>query len=186
MPRARFEVTPFLGYRGGGTFDIQGSAEDGDVSEHFSFGLALNYRVDTLSSYELFYSRQPTHVSLGAQPGALDLDVEYLMIGGTQVIESMSALQPYIVGLVGVGRFSLDAPDAQRETRFALSLGVGLRLHLRQQLDVRLETRGYLTFVDSGSSMFCRADATGSGCLFQGNGATFPQFELLAGVAWSF
>jgi hypothetical protein len=182
----RYEVTPFLGYRGGGTLDIEGSAEDGDISEHFSFGLALNYHIDTFSSYELFYSRQPTHVSLGEQPGALDLDVEYLLIGGTTVIETMSPLQPYIVGLAGISRFSLDAPDARDETTFAISFGVGVRLQLREEIDVRLETRGYLAFVDSGSSMFCRADATGSGCLFKGDGTMFPQFELLAGVAWSF
>jgi hypothetical protein len=125
-------------------------------------------------------------VSLGEQPGALDLDVTYILVGGTQVIETMSTVQPYIVGLIGLGRFSLDAPEADDETRLAISLGVGVRLHVRKQLDVRLETRGYLTFVDSGSSMFCGSNATGSGCLFQGNGGTFPQFELLAGASWSF
>lgn len=182
----RYEITPFLGYRVGGTFDINGSAEDGDVSEHVSFGLALSYHVDRFSSYEIFYSRQPTHISLGEQPGSLDLDVEYLLFGGMLVIEETSALQPYILGLAGVGRFSLDAPDAQDETTFALALGAGIRLHFREQVDVRLEARGYLAFVDSGSSTFCGADATGSGCLFRGNGATFPQFELLAGLAWSF
>jgi hypothetical protein len=182
----RYEVTPLLGYRMGGTFDINESAEDGDVSEHFSFGLALNYHVDRFSSYELFYSRQPTHISLGEQPGNLDLDVEYLLIGGSVVIEETSALQPYVLGLAGVSRFSLDAPDAHDETTLALSLGVGVRLHFREQTDVRLEARGYMAFVDSNSSTFCRADATGSGCLFRGSGATFTQFELLAGFAWSF
>lgn len=183
--QARFEVTPFVGYRGGGTFDIEGSAEDADVSEHFSFALALNYHVDSFSSYELFYSRQPTRVSL-RELGGFDLDVDYLLIGGTQVIEVSSAVQPYIIGLAGLGRFSLDAPDAGDETRFAISLGVGVRMHLRPQLDVRLEARGYLAFVESDTSMFCRSDATGSGCLLKGNGATFPQFELMTGLAWTF
>lgn len=183
---ARFEATPFLGYRAGGTFDIPRSTEDSDIEEHISYAIALDYRVDDEASYELFYSRQPTRVSLGPQPGSAGLDVRYLLVGGTLGIEETSRVRPYIIGLLGLARFSLDVADAADTTRFVMSLGVGLRVPVWQHVDIRLETRGYLTLVGSGSPLFCRAGAAGEACRFQGNGSTLPQIEALAGVAWSF
>jgi hypothetical protein len=181
---ARVETTAFAGYRAGGIFDIEDSAENGDVGEHFAYAFALDYRVDDFATYELFHSKQPSQVSVG--PERIDLDVKYLMFGGTLTIEEGSVVRPYIAGLIGVARFSPDAPDASDKSRLALSLGVGIRLPLRENIDIRLETRGYLTFINSDSSMFCQADVAGSVCRLSGNGSVFVQGELLAGVAVAF
>ena len=180
----RYEATVFAGYRAGGTFDIQGSDENGDVGEHFSYALAFDYRIDPISSYELFYSRQPTQVSLG--PSRADLDVGYLMFGGTLEIDDTSSLRPYIVGLVGAGLFSPHAPDTKDESRVAIALGLGLRVPLKPNIDMRLEARGYMTFFEKDSSVFCKSDDAGSTCLIRGNGSVFFQGEVLAGIAVSF
>ena len=180
----QFEATAFVGYRGGGSFDIQDSDESADVGAHFSYALALNYQIDNTSGYELFYSRQATQVSLGADH--TDLDVNYFMLGGTLIVDEMSALQPYIVGLVGAARLSPDAPDTNARSRFAISLGLGVRVPLRERIALRLEARGYVTFVDTDSAVFCSSGGSGSACLLRGSGSTFLQGELLAGIAIAF
>jgi hypothetical protein len=181
---ARVEATAFAGYRAGGIFDIEDSAENGDVGEHFAYALALDYRVDELATYELFHSKQPSQVSVG--PERVDLDVKYLMFGGTLTIEEESYLRPYIAGLAGVARFSPDAPDASDKSRLAVTLGVGIRVPLRENIDIRLEMRGYVTFINADSSVFCQAEGEGSVCRLGGNGSVFVQGELLAGLAMAF
>jgi len=183
-PSAPFEAVAFGAYRGGGTFDIEGSEENADVAEHVSLALAFDYKVDEQSAYQLFFSRQSTKVTAGGeQTGLL---VKYFMVGGTLGIEDMSRVHPYVAGLVGLARFSLDEPGARDDSRFAISVGVGMRMPLREQFDLRVEGRGYVTFLDSDSSLFCQSGGAQSGCLLRGNGSTFVQFELLAGLAWSF
>src|SRR5215831_15422244 len=62
-----WEVTPFVGYRMGGDFDLEGStaATKVDLDDHGSFGFAVNLFPggDKTESYELFYSRQEASVS---------------------------------------------------------------------------------------------------------------------------
>lgn len=183
-PAAPLEVAAFTGYRGGGTFDIADSEENADVSEHVSFAAAFDYHVNDATAFALFFSRSPTRVSVGSE--RLPLVIRYFMVGGTAIIEKMSYVHPYVTGLVGLGRFSVSDPVATDESQFAVSLGVGFRVPLAERFDLRVEGRGYLTFVDSDSSLFCQSDSTNSVCQLRGNGSTFVQFEVLAGFAWSF
>ena len=181
---APLELAAFTGFRGGGTFDLADSEENADVSEHFSFAAALDYHLDDTSAVGLFFSRSPTRVSIGSE--RLPLVIRYFMLGGTLMIEEMSSVHPYVSGLVGLTRFSVSDPEAKDDSRFAVSVGVGVRVPLGQRFDLRLEGRGYLTFVDSDSSLFCGSDSAQSVCRLRGNGSTFVQVEALAGFAWSF
>src|SRR5687767_2755061 len=58
----RWEVTPFVGYRMGGDFDLESmtgtAAGSVDLENHGSFAIAVNLLLDQTSAYELFYSRQ--------------------------------------------------------------------------------------------------------------------------------
>ena len=64
-----WEVTPFVGYRMGGDFDLEGSpsASKVDLDDHGSFGFAVNlFPGNKSESYELFYSRQEASGELPA------------------------------------------------------------------------------------------------------------------------
>ena len=50
----------------------------------------------------------------------------------------------------------------------------------------RLEARGYLTLVDSDTSIFCRSDNGSGFCRIIASGSTIFQAEVLAGFAVSF
>src|SRR5689334_4140195 len=61
-----WEVTPFVGYRMGGDFDLEGSPSVSkvDLDDHGSFGFAVNlFPGNKSESYELFYSRQEASVT---------------------------------------------------------------------------------------------------------------------------
>ena len=58
---ARFELTPFVGYRMGGDFDIASDSDSGesvDLDPAASYGISVCVYRDNQSFYELLYSRQ--------------------------------------------------------------------------------------------------------------------------------
>lgn len=188
-PLPRFEVTPFVGYRFGGDFDVDTGADttqNADLDDHGSFAIALDMRRDEESQYELFYSRQETNLEPASPLGPLGINVEYLHIGGTLDVDQNLPLKPYIVGTLGLTRFSPEPGGAGDNTRFSFSLGGGLRVPVSTHFSLRFEARGFLTFVDTQTSFFCSSSSAGGFCSIRGSGSTFVQYELLAGAAFAF
>jgi len=175
-----FEVAPYLGYRGGGQFDIEGSNDSAHVDGHASFALALNMVVAEDMRYHIFYSRQDTHVE--SNP----LHIEYLQFGGALVPEPAIDFMPYVIGSIGATRFRPSGAGTSDKTRFSLCVGGGLRIPTRSRMEVLLEARGYLTFVSASSSVFCSSSAAGGACALTGMGSSFFQYEVLAGVSFPF
>jgi opacity protein-like surface antigen len=185
-PTTRFEITPFAGYRFGGGFDVDGFDQKADLDDHGSFALALNLRRDEESQYELFYSRQETKLEPDSPIGPLGLNVEYLHLGGTLTADDEMLLKPYIVGTLGITRLTPEPGTASDNTRFSFSLGAGLRVPVSEHFSVRLEARGFLTFVNTRGAFFCSSSSAGGFCAIRGSGSTFTQYELLAGAAFTF
>lgn len=185
-PPSRFEIAGFAGYRAGGDFELEDTGEELDLDEHGSFLISLNLRRDEVSQYELMYARQETRLQSDTTLGDFAVDVEYLHIGGTLVVNELHLLRPYIIGSLGATRFSPSPADADDDTRFSISLGAGLRVPVSQRFSLRLEARGYLTFVESDSAIFCASGSFGGVCALRSSGSTFLQFDVLAGVAIAF
>jgi opacity protein-like surface antigen len=179
-----YEVTPFVGYRLNGDFDIANSNQQANLDDHASYALALDLRRDESSQYELLYSRQETRLEQNSPLAPLDVNVEYLHLGGTLVVNDELPLVPYIVGTLGLTRFTLQS--GTDDTRFSFSLGAGLRVPVTPRFGLRLEARGFLTLVDSDSAVFCASGSFGGVCSIRGKGSTFTQFELMAGAAFAF
>ena len=182
---ARFEVAPFAGFALGGSFTRQDTGQNVDVGNHGSFALALDTVADVASQYELFYSHQSTTLRGDPTLAPTGVSVEYLHIGGTLLLDEAPPVKPYLAGGLGVTRFSPPAPGLV-DTRFSLSLGLGLRVPVARRLQLRLEARGFLTLVSSDTSLFCGSDQTGLVCQIHGHGSTFLQGQALAGVAFAF
>lgn len=185
-PQTRFEITPFVGYRLGGDFDLMNSSQNADLDDHGSFALALAARRDESSQYELLYTREETTFENTSPLGPLDVNVEYLHVGGTleASVGSDFPLEPYIVGGLGVTRFELQSVGD--DSRFSVSLGGGFRVPVSPRFSLRFEARGYLTFVDTKSSIFCASGRFGGVCAIRAKGSTFTQFDLMAGAAFAF
>lgn len=180
----KYSVTPFLGYRFGGSFAVADADSRADVVGHLSFGVAFDMATDEQRQYELFYSRQSTHLGTPAQAPS-DVVVEYLHVGGIVLYGESQRFRPYIIGTLGGTRFSPQSPGRD-SINFSVSLGAGLRIPLNDHLALRLEARGYATFFDTHGTVFCHSGQTGGVCQIQGTGSTFLQGDVLAGVAYTF
>jgi opacity protein-like surface antigen len=180
-----FELTSFVALRLGGDFELDEPMEQVDLDDAGAFAFAINLRADETTQYELFYGRQQTRFGRSSSLAGQDIDVEYLHLGGTAALIGEHKLIPYMVGGLGVTRFS-PALNEEDETRFSLSLGGGVRVPVNPRFSLRLEGRGYLTFIDTDTAFFCGSGEGGALCRVRGSGSTFLQYELLAGAAFSF
>jgi opacity protein-like surface antigen len=185
-PEMRFEITPLGGFQGGGRFDIQNSNQNADVDSHNMYGIALGLRNDPTEQYELLYTRQETNLENNPQFGPLNLNIEYLHVGGTVVTNDERRVQPYIAGGLGVTRFNTDLPNVNEETHFSINFGGGLRVPFNPHFSLRLEARGFLSFVDTNTAIFCASGSNGGFCNIRGRGNTFFQYNVLAGAAFAF
>jgi hypothetical protein len=183
-PPLKYSITPFAGYRFGGRLTLADTNTRLDARNHMSYGVALDLATDTQTQYELIYSRQST--SLSAPSPASNTVIEYLHVGGTVDIGESPRFQPYFIGTVGATRFSPDPPAGTDRIYFSASLGGGLRVPLNSHLALRLEARGFATFFNSRTAVFCRSDQAGGVCLIHGSGSTFFQGDALAGLSYTF
>jgi opacity protein-like surface antigen len=177
-----FQVGLHGGYRMGGGLEDSDTGEDRDFDDSSSFAIALEMRYGQGDDrfYQLWYSRQATHVDNGVDD--FDADIEYLHIGGTLPFGGWEHAQPYFAAGIGATRFSASIPDADDNTRFSGSMAFGLEIPLATHAAIRLEARGYLTAVDTETSFFCRSDDGEGACRIIASGSAIFQGEALAGV----
>jgi hypothetical protein len=184
-PPPKYSITPFAGYRFGGRLTLADTNTRLDAQSHMSYGVALDVATDTETQYELFYSRQSTSLS-APSPTPSNTVIEYLHVGGTVNIGESPRFQPYFVGALGATRFSPDSSAGNDRIYFSASLGGGLRMPLNTHLALRLEARGFATFFNSHTAVFCRSDQAGGVCLIHSSGSTFFQGDALAGLTYTF
>jgi opacity protein-like surface antigen len=185
-PLQQFEIAPFAGFRGGGRFDIRNSNQNIDVDSDNALSLVLGWRISTTEQYELLYSRQETSLESSSPFGPVDLDIQYLHIGGSVITDDERRVQPYITGGLGITRFSPDVPSVSDEEHFSLNVGGGLRVPFNDHFSIRLEARGYVTFVDTNTAIFCVSGNNGGLCNIRGRGNAFFQYDAMLGAAFSF
>jgi hypothetical protein len=186
---ARFELTPWVGYRGGGDFDLQVTEDETksiDLDADTSFGIDLGLYRDSNSFYELFYSRQQASVdSHDAALHGLDVTTEYLQFGGTILFDAETWYRPYLSMTIGATR--LDAGGGyDSETKFSGSLGGGFRFPISERVSGIAGVRAYLTFIGSDTDLFCLSVNGELNCLLKSSGSTFTQFEGLLGLSVKF
>lgn len=181
-----FQLALHAGYRAGGSLEDSVSGDDRDLDEAASFALALEFRYGKGDDRfaQVWYSRQASDVSDGT--ASHDVTVEYLHVGGTVPIGDWENAQPYLVAGLGATRFSASGVNSSDRTKFSGSLGVGLALPIGERAALRLEARGYLTAVDTDTSLLCRSDNGSGFCRIVAHGSTIFQAEALAGIAFRF
>jgi hypothetical protein len=179
-----FEITPFGGYRFGGTFEITGSDESYELEDSASFGLLLDLREGPNTQWELLYSSQSTDAELNGTGNlqSVGLDTQVLQLGGTYQ-GSDDRFRPYVALTVGGTHVS---SDADSDTFFSGSLGLGLQVLPSERIGIRLEARFYATLTDSNTDLFCRTGPDLNVCAVRVDGEILNQVETFAGVVFRF
>jgi opacity protein-like surface antigen len=187
-----FETGAFGALAVGGRFKLTDSGANGtgtgssvSLADHGAFALTADLRADEGTQYELFYSREATGLRGNSATPRTDVTVEYLHLGGTVLLDDEQRIKPYMAGGLGISRFT-PGQEGSTDTRFSVSLGLGLRWPVTRHFSVRIEGRGFLTLVNPDTAVFCRSDQNGLLCRIHGNGQTFIQGEFLAGAAFAF
>jgi len=179
-----FEFTPFVGYLAGGEFEDPADSSDRDLDAGTDFGIIMDAAADWWRHYEMLYVRQSTTVK-GFEP--FDMDVEYLQFGGTVSYPDTEYTHviPYFGMTIGAARFSPDQSGLGDETKFAATIGGGLRIPINERFGVRLDLRAFGTVLNSESDIFCVSSA-GLTCRIKAKGDFFLQYAANLGVTIGF
>jgi hypothetical protein len=179
----QFEITPFYGYTAGGEFEDPATNTDRDLDESNNFGVILNSAVEEWRHYELLYSMQSTEID-GTLP--IDLDVQYLQIGGTVSNPDAVHVIPYFGMTIGAARFNPDQSGLDAETKFAFTIGTGFKVPITDHIGVRFDARAFVSLLDTDGNIFCVSDSGVGTCAIRTKSDTFLQYHAALGLIVAF
>jgi hypothetical protein len=178
-----WEFTPFVGYMAGGEFEDPADDSSRDLDADTDFGIFVDVASDWWRHYEMLLVNQSTRVK-GATP--FDMDVQYLQFGGTVAYpEPTNRVIPYFGMTVGGARFSPNAAGLDDETKFAFTIGGGVRVPINDHFGVRLDLRAFGTVLGSEGDLFCVSDA-GLTCRIKAKSDLLLQYSANLGVIIGF
>ena len=184
----RFEITPYAGYRFGGTFEDEAESAEAELADNVSAGLILNLRESANTQWELIYSRQSTDADVSDfdfTAPSIDVDIETLQLGGTYLGGGEQA-RPYLAATLGGTRISPTLSDVNGDTFWSFSIGGGLQVSPDSRFGLRLEARLWGTLTDADSDLFCASGPQGGICAIAIDGKMLWQFETFAGLVFRF
>jgi len=183
---AELEVTPFGGYRMGGSFTIVDRGET-EVRDSGAWGVSAALEVAEYGEVELLFARQPTHLGTAGlftgQP-LFALALETYQLGANYLFEEeKSKFRPYLGVGFGITRLVPGPKELESETRFSGSMVGGLKIWLARHVGLRFELRGFFTVLSSSSAIAC---GSFTGCLIHTHGSAIYQAEARGGVVFRF
>ena len=188
-----FEVTPFVGLRFGGTFDVraeqppQVQATWNDAS---SYGLSAGVRFDDLSLIEFRWTRSTSTLRFDAPLGFVgpslgDVALNQFHADFTRewFIPEVKGLRSFLTGSVGATHMAA-AHDGF--TRFSFGLGAGVKQFLGPRFAIRAEVKWLpILIAPEVGAWGCGTVGVG-GCLVVLTGPATQQFELSVGPVLRF
>jgi hypothetical protein len=182
------EVSPLIGVRMAGTFEIQpDSAErvEATLQDAASYGFSAGVRFDDFSLVELRWMQSTSALRFPAPfafvgPSVGDVTLNQLHADFTRefVIEGVKELRSFLTGSLGVSHLGA---AHQGFTRFSFGLGAGLKLFLGSRLAIRAEAQWLPILVEPSVSGFACGAVQPGGCLVLLNGRLVQQFHLNIG-----
>ena len=191
----RFELTPTVGYRFGGTASTSYSTfiESVEVSPALSFGMTLEYALSPRASLEFIWSHQDTELKLnyrqtppaGYSERLTHLNVDTFQIGGLWQFGTYGdSFRPYLDFLLGMSILT-PAPQFSTLTRFSGSVGGGVKYFHSDKLGLRLGLRFMPIYINSSSSGYGYCDPW-YGCYTYYNSNYINQFDAYTGLTFRF
>ena len=183
------EITPLLGYRGGGEFIDTETGQKHTINSSEAYGLIIGFPYQRGEQIEIYYSHQSSDLNsvnieiptVTSSNTDIPLSIDYLHIGGTTPIYDEENLKTFLSGGLGFTYLSPDLRGLQSDLRASFSIGIGLKWPVTKNMALRLETRGLATLFNSNAALFCNG-----GCSLSVNGSLFFQAEVFAGLAVRF
>jgi opacity protein-like surface antigen len=156
-----FELTPFLGYRWGGTIFADQTFifnQDVDVASSANFGINFALPLgDTGMKLELMANRQSSQLETESglfEPNnqVADIDVTYLHAGLQIPFARSRNATPYFIVSGGLANLDPQISNVSAENKFSASAGIGVKIPMSDALSIRLEGRGYYTALEDDNN----------------------------------
>ncbi|MGL5048243.1 MAG: outer membrane beta-barrel protein [Shewanella sp.] len=190
--QAEVFIAPFGGYSlGGGQFDVNryevntdqtANKADVKVEETSHYGLMLGIGTNDPGNIYLLYSHQTSELRSGGvlTPDFLtSLDLDYIHLGGTLYFPR-GDIQPYVTASAGITRMLPSGWSS--ESRFSMGIGGGVEYQVTPHFGLFADIRGYATFINSDTSLFCSEDE----CLWHITSNVMWQAQANLGLKVSF
>jgi hypothetical protein len=148
------EVSPFFGYRFGGSFVDLYTAQPFDLDGAPATGVVFDVRLYDGDDFQIegLFTHQAADVLVGPGPGRpvtqWRVSADHWLAGGLQEF-SGGPLRGFTTGMLGLTRY---AAEGDSEFRFTVSAGAGLKMFADRTLGIRLDGRVFATFVDGGGN----------------------------------
>lgn len=184
----KFELTPFVGYRFGGDFDVSDPRavyRSFEIDDSAAYGLMLDINVGENGQVELLWNRQDTELdgqlaSNGRLSKVTDLTVDYWHVGGNFLFgDEYDDARGFLNFMAGATHFSPTGFDS--ETQFSFSFGGGAKFYLSDLIGIRVQARFISTYLNSTSEWFCNPF-----CYTVSVGNYVVQAEVDAGLIFRF
>ena len=189
-----FEVTPLVGYRFGGSYEIQQEGHSGGpkvvLGDSVSYGVSAGVRFDELSLIEFRWMRAKSHLSLGTGdlsptpvvfPQPMTMDLFHGDFTREYFLEEQPWLRPYLTGSVGLARM---ASGGDSFSRFSFGLGTGLNLFPNKRVGLRLQIQWLPVWVEPEVRGFACGGLTR--CVFTLSGKVLQQGVVSLGPTFHF
>ncbi|GAA0811381.1 outer membrane beta-barrel protein [Colwellia asteriadis] len=180
-----FEMTPLIGYRFGGDFDVTNNSKTSNLKliDEVSYGLLTAWKYDKFRQGEFLISHYQTNFSQHSDfiPSNDELGITYAHLGGNVAI-SQGLVPMYVTGGLGLTYLSPQDSQLDSETRFSMNIGLMTKLPITDNVNFQLSGRVYGTFFNSDSSIFCDQN----NCLISISSDIWVQSEVNAGISIAF
>jgi hypothetical protein len=171
-----WEVTPFAGYRWGGSVDSVDTGGQVNFDSSPLFGVTVGRFFGEEKRFELTWNHQSTE--LGSD--AYGLEIDYLQFAGVYEPLPKGKAGGYVLASAGLARFD-PSSGSGAATYFAGSIGGGGRFRLGERTSWKVEGRLWGVLTAAGAGLHCSG-----GCVFQFSGSGLLQFEITTGLAIGF
>ena len=182
------EVTPFVGTRFGGTFEVRPDSPSqvaATLKDASSYGFAAGVRFDEFSLIEFRWTRSvttlrfdPPFVPVGERIGDVTLNEFHADFTREFPITQVKGLRAFLTGSVGATHI---ATDTDGFTRFSFGMGAGLKQFIGSHLAIRAEAKWLPIWINPEVSAFACGAAGVGGCIVVLTGPVTEQFELSLG-----
>ena len=171
-----FELTPFIGYRWGGTitaFQTDLFNQDVDLASSANLGASFAIPInDEGMKVELMVDHQQTHFTSPDglfEPGGNlgDVNVTYYHGGLLIPFGQSRDVTPFVIVSAGLANIDPKFSGVTSENRFSASAGVGVKVPVNRNVGVRAEVRGFFTSLSNNSDNCSRCFNEGND-LYQG------------------
>ncbi|RTR40872.1 porin family protein [Shewanella canadensis] len=181
-------VAPYGGYSFGAsefTISADNTNDQGSlkISESDHYGFMAGVTTKDPGNIYFLYSHQGTELRSGGNfsPNIItDLNVDYFHLGGSLFFPNGN-FKPYVTASLGLTQMR-PGDNYSTESRFSMGFGAGIEYQMTDAFSLFADARGYATFVNSSSALFC----DGGNCLWSISSDIMWQGQANLGVKLKF